>query len=584
MLLWLHRLLVPRRFFEGSALERQRSMLVQLLVAACIAALIFYLLDRPNFDHNIDLWGASVYVVLLVLFWCGMPYLWAVNGYLLWTLLYLAYASVVTGGIYSPGMVWMTIAVMPAMLLLNQVITFVWVLGVVLVNGLLLLAGRYAWIDTATHVGQDDISWALSVKIAVIGIAMYVVYLADYLHRKQTSDVDNSTAELQKTHQALIRAQQHKVEFLASISHELRTPMNAILGLNGLLRTDLAASAADVEIVDHIRHSTEQLLQLVNDVLDFSQLQAGRITWHEEEFDLRETLRQALASYEAQAHEKGIRLTLVVKADENLWVMGDRQRLLQVLANLLANALKFTTTGSIQVRVKSAEHGLRFEVQDTGIGISPHRQQQVFWGFEHADLETNRQFGGTGLGLAICERLVTLQGGTIGLVSKPGLGSMFWFQLPLRPAPAQAAKSAADVVKLLSTDDLKILLVDDNDVNLIVARMLLNKCLPRALVVEARSGASAIEQLRTQPFDVVLMDVIMPEMDGMQATQAIRQNLPSPKSDIPVIALTASANPVDQARCLSAGMNDVLLKPLDERELLAKISKALLTQTERGRA
>jgi CheY-like chemotaxis protein len=295
-------------------------------------------------------------------------------------------------------------------------------------------------------------------------------------------------------------------------------------------------------------------------------------------------LRQALASYEAQAHEKGIRLTLVVEAEENLWVMGDRQRLLQVLANLLANALKFTATGSIQVRAKSAEQGLRFEVQDTGIGIPPHRQQQVFLGFEHADLETNRQFGGTGLGLAICERLVSLQGGTIGLTSKLGLGSKFWFQLPLRRVPAQAAKTAADVVKLLLKDDLKILLVDDNDVNLIVARMLLNKCLPRALVVEASSGVSAIEQVRTQPFDVVLMDVIMPEMDGMQATQAIRQNFPSPQSDIPVIALTASANPVDQARCLSAGMNDVLLKPLDERELLAKISKALLTQTERGRA
>jgi signal transduction histidine kinase/ActR/RegA family two-component response regulator len=577
----LQSLLVPRRFFEGSAAERQRSMLVQLLVVAGIAALIFYFIHSTNNDPINNVWGAVGYFVLLALFMAGLPYLWTVNAYLLWTLLYLAYVSVMTGGIYSPVMVWMTIAVMPGILLLDQVIAFSWVLGAIAVNAFLLLAGRYGWIDNTADMANRDIAWALSSQLCVIGVAMYVVYIAEYLNRKQLAHIDSSNAELEKTHQALMRAQEHKVEFLASIGHELRTPMNAILGLNGLLRSDLAADPQDVEIVDHIRRSTEQLLQLVNDVLDFSQLQAGRITLQEEDFDLRETLGEALSAFTSQAHDKGVRLTLDMQTTESLWVMGDRQRLLQVLSNLLANALKFTSAGSIQVRVKSEERGFLFEVQDTGIGIAADRQKQIFLGFEHADVETNRQYGGTGLGLAICERLVSLQGGTLGLTSEQGLGSVFWFQLPLRRASAQAVKAAADVANLLANRDLKILLVDDNDVNLIVARMLLNKCLPSATVVEVSSAAVAIEKLRTQPIDIVLMDVIMPEMDGMQATQAIRQTFEPPVSDIPVLALTASANPVDQASCLDAGMNDVLLKPLDERELLLKISRSLAAHTQR---
>ncbi len=584
MLKLLQSWLLPTRFFEGPAAERQRSMLIQLLLAAGIAALIFYFIDRPNYDHIANLWGAAGYFVLLLLLIVGLPYLWTVNAYLLWTLFYLAYVSVVTGGVHSPVMVWMTIAVMPAILLMNQAIAFSWVLGAMAVNGLLLLAGRYGWLDTTAHMTHRDVAWAMSSQLCVIGIAMYVVYIAEYLNRKQLADMERSNAELEKTHQALLRAQEHKVEFLASIGHELRTPMNAILGLNGLLRSDLAADPHDVEVVDHIRRSTEQLLQLVNDVLDFSQLQAGRITWHEEEFALRETLRQVLANFEAPAQEKGIQLTLDVQAPDNLWVMGDRQRLMQVLSNLLANALKFTPTGSIQVRVNSQADGLLFEVQDTGIGIATDRQQQIFLGFEYADIETNRQYGGTGLGLAICERLVSLQGGTIGLTSELGLGSRFWFQLPLRLASPQAAKAADDITQLQANRDLKILLVDDNDVNLIVARMLLNKCLPSATVVEVSSAALALEKLRTQPLNIVLMDVIMPEMDGMQATQVIRHSFASPLSDIPVLALTASANPVDQAKCLEAGMNDVLLKPLDERELMGKISKALALHAQRGRA
>ena len=575
MLKLLQSLLVPRRFFEGSASERQRRMLIQLLVITSITAVIFYFIDHRSHDHMINLWGAIAFFVLWLLLIAGVPYLWVVHANMLWTVLFLTYVSAVSGGIYSPAMVWMTIAMMTGVWLLNQPQAFSWVLFAMVVNGWLLVAGRYGWIDITVRMAEESLAWTLANKLFVICFAMYVVYIAEYMHRKQTADTNRNNAELENTHQALLRAQEHKVEFLASIGHELRTPMNAILGFNELLRSELAANAHDVEVVDHIRDSTEQLLQLVNDVLDFSQLQAGRITLHEEDFALREALQEALASYQGAAQQKGVRLTLDVQAPDNVWVIGDRQRLVQVISNLLANALKFTPTGSIQVRVKSEDSGFLFEVQDTGIGIAADRQQEIFLGFEHADVETNRQYGGTGLGLAICERLVTLQGGTMGLASKLRIGSMFWFRLPLRRASAQAVKAAADVAQLVANSQLKILLVDDNDVNLIVARMLLNKSLPKATVIEASSASAALEKVRTEPIDVVLMDVIMPDMDGMQATQAIRQIFTPPVSDIPVLALTASANPVEQARFLDAGMNDVVLKPLDERELVGKISKVI---------
>jgi CheY-like chemotaxis protein len=249
---------------------------------------------------------------------------------------------------------------------------------------------------------------------------------------------------------------------------------------------------------------------------------------------------------------------------------------------LLDNALKFTAEGRIDVRAQSVGGGVLFEVQDTGIGIAPDRQKQIFQGFEHADIQTNRQYGGTGLGLSICERLISLQGGTIGVSSVQGQGARFWFQIPLRSIATQDAKAAAEMARMLVDQPLQILLVDDNAVNLLVARMMLKKCFPKADVVEAISGAIALDKLRTQHFDLTLMDMVMPEMDGMQVTQTLRQTFPSPISNMPVLALTASANPVDKDRCLASGMNDVLHKPLDEQQLISKISNALALQAAKG--
>jgi signal transduction histidine kinase/ActR/RegA family two-component response regulator len=424
-------------------------------------------------------------------------------------------------------------------------------------------------------MSNDVMAWTVASKLLVLGLAMFVVFVTERMHRSQVANMDQSNAELEQTHQALIRAQAHKDEFIASVGHELRTPMNAILGLNGILRNELASRAEDAEVVDLIRRSTEQLLQVVNDILDFSQLQAGRLTLREDEFSLHETMAAALATLQPKAQAKGIALHLETSAVQNMWVKGDRQRLTQVLNNLLENALKFTAEGRIYLRAQAVGGGVLFEVQDTGIGIAPDRQRQIFNGFEHADVQTNRQYGGTGLGLSICERLVNLQGGTIGVSSLQGQGARFWFQLPLRSVAVKEAKAASEMARLLIDKPLQILLVDDNAVNLLVARMMLKKCFAKADIVEATSGPIALEKLRTQSFDLVLMDMVMPEMDGMQVTQALRHNFPSPVCDLPVVALTASANPVDQDRCLASGMNDVLHKPLDEQQLIAKISNVL---------
>ena len=571
----LQNVFLPKSFFQGSPLERRRSLLMYMLLMVGACSLPFYFIYHPDYDHIANLIGTAGYWGLLLILLLGGPYLLVAHGTLLWSITYVAYLAAMTGGINSPVMVWMTAAILPAILLLDRIPALFWVVTVFSANLLLLLISQSGLVNSDINMANEVMAWTLANKLFVICLAMYVVFVTERMHLSQTVEMDESNAELERTHQALIRAQAHKDEFIASVGHELRTPMNAILGLNGILRAELESKPDDAAVVDHIRRSTEQLLQVVNDILDFSQLQAGRLTLHEEEFALRETLGAILAVYENKAQSKNVMLHLESAAVHNMWVKGDKQRLKQVLNNLLDNAIKFTAAGSIVVRVQAVGGGVLFEVQDSGIGIAADRQKQIFNGFEHADVQTNRQYGGTGLGLSICERLVSLQGGTIGVSSVQGHGSRFWFQLPLRSIAVKEAQAAAEMARMLIDKPIQILLVDDNAVNLLVARMMLKKCFPKAQIVEANSGAVALEKLSEQSFDLTLMDMVMPEMDGMQVTRILRHDFPAPVCHMPVLALTASANPVDQDRCLASGMNDVLHKPLDEQQLISKISNAL---------
>jgi len=578
----LRKVFLPKSFFEGTQSKRRRSLLMFVLLWVGLCSLPFYFIAHPGYDHNANLIGAIGHWSLLLVLMLGGPYLWVAHATMVWSIAYVGFLAIMTGGINSPMMVWMTAATLPAVLLLDRVPAFFWVILVFIANLLLLFISQSGLVNSDFNTANEVMAWTVANQVFVVCLALYVVFVTERMHRIQTLEVDDSNAELERTHQALMRVHAHKDEFIAAVGHELRTPMNAILGLNGILRTELQAQPEDAAVVDHIRRSTEQLLQVVSDILDFSQLQAGKLTLHEEEFALPETVSTIVTAYEKKAQAKNIALSLQASGVQGIWVKGDQPRLKQVLNHLLDNAIKFTSEGRIVVRVQRMGGGVLFEVQDSGIGIAADRQKQIFNGFEHADVQTNRQYGGTGLGLSICERLVTLQGGTIGVSSAKGQGARFWFELPLRSVAVKEAQAAAAMARLMVENPIKILLVDDNAVNLLVARMMLKKCFPKAEVVEANQGVMALEILRQQAFDLILMDMVMPEMDGMQVTQVLRQEFSAPASLTPVLALTASANPMDHDRCLASGMDDVLHKPLAEQQLITKISTTLAARAAKA--
>jgi len=370
-----------------------------------------------------------------------------------------------------------------------------------------------------------------------------------------------------------------KTDFLASMSHEIRTPMNGIIGLTSLLLDD----APTVEQLHHLNllaDSGRSLLAIINDILDWSKVESGRIDLESIALSPAGLVDGALSIVRGEALAKGIALDFHVAPDVPAWVSGDPTRLRQVLLNLLTNALKFTEHGRVSLTVR-CEPGtnaglLRFEISDTGIGIAPERQHLLFQSFSQVDRSNARKYGGTGLGLAISRHLAKAMSGTIGMTSTIGIGSAFWFTAQL---PATVAASAAPAASGTISAARRILVVDDNAINQVVAKGMLVRDGHDVVLVD--NGAEALAAVRASSFDLVLMDMQMPVMDGMEATRRIR-SLEGPVRNIPIVALTANAMAAEITRCREAGMNDHLAKPID-RELLRQSIAAWTTITaDRG--
>ncbi len=442
--------------------------------------------------------------------------------------------------------------------------------------------------QSQTMLRQSDMVIGLtSALLALLVLSAVALLMRQRSQERELGEMQALTEDLREQSALADASNKAKSEFLSSMSHEIRTPMNGIIGFTELA-LDTPLEAAQRSYIENVKRSAHSLLVITNQILNFSKIESGQMELESIPIDWRALVHQTLQSVAFEAGQKGLKVSCKLADQVPLDCLGDPDRISQVLNNLCHNAVKFTEQGfvSVQVQSRHVDAGtceVCVAVQDSGIGIASEKHAAVFNAFSQADASTTRVYGGTGLGLAICKRQVEGMGGRMWLESAPGQGSTFYFNLPLQrgihspnppPAPLHMVSDGASAVQQAS---LRVLLVEDNAINQLLAKSILNNLGHR--VETARDGREALDLFAAHPWDLVLMDIHMPVMSGLDATRYIRQQ-EAPGRHTPIIAITAGAMEADRAACLAAGMDDYIAKPYKPQVLQELLERVAQQRTE----
>ncbi len=456
-----------------------------------------------------------------------------------------------------------------------------------------LFDGESSQVSSETFCRQDNSTFLVEyICVPLIENEKIIGAVVTFQDINERSDIE---AAISEARDAALESARTKMAFLANMSHEIRTPLNGIIGMSGfLVNTKLMPD--QLHYANVIKNSAEFLLQIVNEILDFSKIEAGKLQLEVTHFNLRELVSGIIEFFKPEARKKGLNLRLEMPENFAVDVLGDSNRLRQVLNNLISNAIKFTENGEIILKLEfqnkqpEEKQEVRFSVSDSGIGILKSKQDFLFEPFMQADITTTRKFGGTGLGLAISKQLVNMMGGEIGFESENGKGSVFWFYVSLENASETLKNESEFMEAKLNTSRNKvtsnshpffagnrILIAEDNDINRQVAVGMLKKF--GVKIDLAKNGYEAIEQFKTGNFDLIFMDCQMPEMDGFQATREIRK-IENKEKKVIIIAMTASVLEIEKEKCLASGMDNFLSKPFSINDLEDILTKYFVPQTK----